>query len=78
MAFIIQNHLQSLNITLNEKDFGYQEAIASFTRITEGNFRLINRLLKQTIQVMEINQLDSITKEAVEAARECLVIGNIY
>ena len=78
VAFIIRNHLQSLNITIHEKDFADQEAIASFTRITQGNFRLINRLLQQTIRVLEINRLSSITKEVVEAARECLVIGNLY
>lgn len=78
VAFIIQNHLKLLDVSLDSKDFSNQEAIAAFTRITQGNFRLINRLLKQTIRVMQINQLSSITKEAVEAARECLVIGNVY
>ena len=58
-------------------NFADQEAIATFARITKGNFRLINRLLKQTIRIMTVNQLGSITKEIVEAARECLVIGNI-
>lgn len=78
VAFIIQNNLQNLNIAVDVKDFSDHEAIATFTRITQGNFRLINRLLKQTIRVMQVNQLSSITKEAVEAARECLVIGNVY
>jgi DNA transposition AAA+ family ATPase len=78
VAFIIQNQLRSLQINMDVKDFSDQEAIAALTRITQGNFRLINRLLKQIIRIMEVNQLSSITKEVVEAARECLVIGNIY
>lgn len=80
IAFIVHHHLQSLllSVTVDVKNFADHEAIAAFTRITQGNFRLINRLLKQTMRVIEVNQLSSITKEAIEAARECLVIGNIY
>ena len=78
IAFIIKNHLQSIGISIDTADFTDQEAIAAVTRITQGNFRLINRLLKQAIRIMEINQLSSINKEVIDAARECLVIGNIY
>lgn len=78
IAFIIKNHLQSLGISLDAADFTDQEAIAAVTRITQGNFRLINRLLKQATRIMEVNQLSSINKEVIDAARECLVIGNIY
>ena len=77
MVFIIQNQLQGLPVTLDQKDFSDREAIAALTRITRGNFRLINRLLKQMVRIMEVNQLSSITKEVVEVDRECLVIGNI-
>lgn len=65
-------------ITVNASDIMDQEAIAAVTRITQGNFRLINRLLRQSIRVMHVNGLPFISKEVVEAARECLVIGNIY
>lgn len=77
VKFILQSQLQNLNIDLNPDDFSDQEAIGAITRITQGNFRLINRLLKQSLRVMQVNQLSSITKEVVEAARECLVIGNV-
>lgn len=59
VAFIIQNNLQHLNISVDTKDFSDHEAIATFTRITQGNFRLINRLLKQTIRVMEVRSAGS-------------------
>jgi len=44
-------------------------------RIPEGKFRLLHRLLQQIGRVMEINRLDKVTRQVVEAARESLVIG---
>ncbi|MDP9382330.1 MAG: ATP-binding protein, partial [Chloroflexota bacterium] len=39
------------------------------------NFRLIQRLLQQVERVLAINDLQVVTVEVVEAARETLVIG---
>jgi hypothetical protein len=51
------------------------DTIALIIRITGGNFRLLNRLLTQTQRILEINSLREVTKAAVAAARESLVIG---
>ena len=51
------------------------DTIALIIRITGGNFRLLNRLLTQTQRILDINSLKRVTKAAVAAARESLVIG---
>ena len=44
-------------------------------RITGGNFRLVQRLCSQIMHILDINALQVVTAEVVEAAREKLGIG---
>jgi DNA transposition AAA+ family ATPase len=56
-------------------DFTQAVAIATIARINGGNFRLVDRLLTQIQRISRINNLDTVTAEVVEAAREALLIG---
>jgi hypothetical protein len=77
MLFILEHHWRRLGLTLTPDDFTDAEAIAAVIRITSGNFRLVQRLFSQIERVLQINELRTITKEVVEAARQNLVIGPI-
>jgi len=56
-------------------EFTESVAIATIARITGGNFHLVDRLLSQVQRMQQINHLDTITPEVVEAARDALLIG---
>ncbi len=56
-------------------EFTESVATATIARITGGNFRLVDRLLSQVQRIQQINHLDTVTPELVEAAREALLIG---
>ena len=75
VEFIISKHFSKLGVNIDETDFGDQEAVSTIIRMTNGNFRLINRLLKQSYRIMQVNCMTSLTTEILEAARKCLLIG---
>lgn len=75
VRFILESRCADLGLAMNDFDFTDQEALASITRITNGNFRLLLRLISQTKRIMEINQLHLLTREVVETARDSLIIG---
>ena len=77
MAFILEHHWSKLGLSLDKKSFVDAESITAIARITNGNFRVIHRLFSQIERIMKVNELTSISKEVVEAARDCLVIGTI-
>ena len=62
-------------VSAHSNDFTDQEAVAAIIRITQGNMRLIDRLMKQVERVLAANQLQVVTKEVVETARKNLIIG---
>lgn len=76
MRFILEEKWQNLHLPLDFSDFTDKEAISAVVRITGGNFRLLHRLFGQIERIVEINELETITKEVVETARENLVIGS--
>jgi len=76
MLFTLEHNWRKLGLKLKQEEFSDHEAIASIMRITNGNFRLLNRLFMQIDRLLKLNQLQYITNEVVLAARECLLIGN--
>ncbi len=75
LTFVLTRHWRSLGLNLDDADFTDAQAVASITRITGGNFRLLHRLFVQIERIMKINELTVITDDVVEAARSTLVIG---
>jgi hypothetical protein len=75
MQFVLAHHWTVLGLTLDGTDFTDSEAMAAIIRITGGNFRLLQRLFAQIGRLLTLNGLHTLTKEVVEAARECLLIG---
>jgi DNA transposition AAA+ family ATPase len=62
-------------VSLPDEGWFDDEALATLIRMSEGQFRLLYRLLQQINRFLEINKLDKITSDVVAAARETLVIG---
>ena len=67
-----RRHTDSLRA---DTDFDEDVTIAAIARITAGNFRLVARLLTQIRRVRDINHLDTINTDVIEAARDALLIG---
>ena len=75
IEFIIANQFSRLGPAIEEDNFTDQEAVSAVIRMTNGNFRLINRLLKQAYRIMQVNSMTTLTADIFEAARKCLLIG---
>ncbi|HEY6288060.1 MAG TPA: AAA family ATPase [Nitrospiraceae bacterium] len=73
--WLLEQRWNHLGMHIRVDDFTDQEALAAIVRITGGNFRVIHRLLMQVERILEINQMQTVTKEVVEAARENLMLG---
>ena len=75
MLFILEYKWSELGLNLKIDDFMDFEAMSAVARITQGNFRLLQRLIAQIQRLLSVNDLKIVTKELVEVARESLVIG---
>ena len=73
---VLAEYWQRLGMTLDPRDPIDAESIVTIVRITGGNFRLVERLMTQVARILTINNLDTITPDAIEAARETLVVGS--
>ena len=65
----MKNYLEKIGITLNREDFTDNETITAVIQTTRGNFRLLNRLFRQVVRIMKINEVKILTKEIIFAAR---------
>jgi DNA transposition AAA+ family ATPase len=74
---LLQRQWVPSGVALPEAGITDEEARAAIIRVTGGNFRLLHRLLTQIARLVEINALQTVTHEVVEAARESLVIGTV-
>src|SRR6266700_3099962 len=72
---LLQGQWHPPGVVLPKEGVRDEAALAAIIRVTGGNFRLLHRLLTQIARLVEINALQTITSEVVEAARESLVIG---
>ena len=75
MRFLFDKRSKTFGIIFDSDKFEHTEAMALIIRLTRGNFRLIERLFAQMKRIMAINNIDEVSGDVVEAARDCLVIG---
>ncbi len=76
LLFVLDRHWKRLGRTLNPDDFTDAQAVAAIERITRGNFRLLERLFPSDRPRPQINELETITDDVVEAAASVLIIGS--
>jgi hypothetical protein len=74
MQKLLERHWAPLGVTLPKEPFA-PEVMARLIRMTGGNFRLLTRLLTQIERVLDVNHLQTVSSEVVEAARDSLLIG---
>ncbi len=73
MHKLLERHWTPVGVTLPEEPFA-PEVMARLIRMAGGNFRLLTRLLTQIERVLNVNNLQLISSEVVEAPRDSLVI----
>jgi len=74
MQKLLEQRRTPVGVTLPNEPLA-PEVISKLMRMTGGNFRLLTRILTQIERVLDVNRLEIISTEVVEAARDSLVIG---
>lgn len=72
---LIQRQSLQLGLGLELDDLAETNVVRAITRITGGNFRLVERLFAQIERVTQINDVTTLTTDVILAAQESLVIG---
>jgi DNA transposition AAA+ family ATPase len=75
MRELLGQHAAELAEHLPVGSLAEPEIVAAILRITHGNFRLVVRLLNEVVRILAVNELPGVTLEAIDTARETLVIG---
>src|SRR5699024_2682279 len=75
LKHVLEYRCDEISLPLSYEDFEDYESINTVIKITNGNFRLVQRLFSQIIRIMEINELNKINVEVIETARDGLLIG---
>jgi len=68
LRFVLTHKWAELGLSFSLDDYTDAEALAAITRITGGNFRLVQRLFSQIERILRINALQTITQEVAAAA----------
>lgn len=75
LKHILEYKWHELGLTISYENYDNYEAVNSIIKLSNGNFRLVQRLFSQIERIMGINNLEKVTTEVVQAARESLIIG---
>jgi DNA transposition AAA+ family ATPase len=78
MDLILTKHWRKLGRNFDADDFSNAQAAATITRLTGGNFRLLQRLFNQIDRILHIKELREITEDVIQAAASTLVIGTAH
>ncbi|MEH7081042.1 AAA family ATPase [Bacillus velezensis] len=72
---ILEFKWREMGLSLSYEDFEDYDAVNRIIKLSNGNFRLVQRIFAQIDRIMEINNIDKITTEVIDTARDSLVIG---
>lgn len=75
VRLLLATHAADFGISFDPTQLDAIEAQAAVIRITRGNFRLMERLFAQMRRIMNLNRIEEVTADIVQAARDCLMIG---